>query len=71
MKNYGFCTSVKIVHIESGEALGPHETGELWMQGPQGMKGYYNNPKAAKDTLTADGWVKSGAVEFIHFTLLD
>ena len=34
-------TMAKIVDIETDEALGPGETGELMVSGPQVMMGYY------------------------------
>ncbi|KAI0783024.1 AMP binding protein [Abortiporus biennis] len=36
--------------------------GELWIRGPTVMKGYLNNPTATKNTVTSDGWYKTGDV---------
>jgi len=36
------------------------ETGILWIQGPQVMRGYYENPKKTAEVLTQDGWFNSG-----------
>lgn len=55
-------TRCRIVDSETGADLGPGEEGELWVQGPQVMKGYLNNPDATAKTLTADGWLKTGDV---------
>ncbi|OGE47291.1 hypothetical protein PENARI_c051G01122 [Penicillium arizonense] len=44
--------------------LGPNEPGELWVRGPQVMKGYWKNPKATADTLTPDGWVRTGDIAY-------
>ena len=51
---------MQCVDIETEEALGPNKPGEIWMRGPQMMKGYFKNPEATKDTMTEDGWLKSG-----------
>ncbi len=34
--------------------------GELWVRGPQVMKGYWENPKETADVITPDGWLKTG-----------
>jgi len=34
--------------------------GEIQFRGRHIMKGYYNNPEATSDTMTEDGWLKSG-----------
>ena len=44
----------------------PHgERGELWFRGPNVMKGYWQNEKATKETLTSDGWLKTGDVAYV------
>jgi long-chain acyl-CoA synthetase len=34
--------------------------GEIWIRGPQMMKGYFEDPAATKAALTDDGWLRSG-----------
>jgi len=34
--------------------------GEILIAGPQVFKGYYDNPAATEETLSADGWLHSG-----------
>ncbi|KAI5638898.1 AMP-binding enzyme domain-containing protein [Phthorimaea operculella] len=58
-------TEIKVVDAES-KSLGPNEVGELWIRGPQVMKGYRNNPEATKNTITEDGWLKSGDMAFLE-----
>ena len=52
-------TEDKIVDPETGAELQPREVGELWVRGPQVMKGYYNNPEATAQTLV-NGWLRTG-----------
>jgi 4-coumarate--CoA ligase len=39
----------------SGHELGPGETGELWLRGPNVFKGYWKNDAATKESITDDG----------------
>ena len=52
-------TEVKLVD-DSGEAVAADDRGELWIRGPQVMKGYWQQEAASADALTSDGWFKSG-----------
>ena len=40
----------------------PGEPGELWVRGPIVMKGYLNNPTATANSVTSDGWFKTGDI---------
>lgn len=44
---------------------GPGARGELWVRGPNIMKGYWNKPEATKETLTSDGWLKTGDIAYV------
>ena len=52
----------KIVDIESGEVLPPNKEGEIWLNGPNLMKGYLNNPEATRESITEDRWFKTGDI---------
>jgi fatty-acyl-CoA synthase len=43
-----------------GADVGPGETGELAVRGPNVMAGYWNRPKETREVLTSDGWLLSG-----------
>ncbi|KAJ3076854.1 hypothetical protein HDU98_011715 [Podochytrium sp. JEL0797] len=52
----------KIVDPDSGKELAVNQAGELWVTGPNLMKGYHNNAKATAETIDADGWLHTGDV---------
>jgi 4-coumarate--CoA ligase len=59
-------TEAKIVRVNDPDfrGLGPNESGELLVRGPQVMLGYLNNEKSTKETLTEDGWLRTGDIAY-------
>ena len=53
-------TEARLVDPITGQDAGPGQEGEVWIRGPQVMKGYHANPVATAATLTGDGWLKTG-----------
>jgi long-chain acyl-CoA synthetase len=51
---------VKVVD-EHGAELPPGGVGELWIKGPNVVKGYWNKPEATTETFS-DGWLRSGDI---------
>ncbi|GAA6135293.1 long-chain-fatty-acid--CoA ligase FadD1 [Oceaniserpentilla sp. 4NH20-0058] len=50
---------------EDGTDLPLGEAGELCVKGPQVMKGYWQRPEATAETITEDGWLKTGDMAVI------
>ncbi len=52
-------TDVKVCD-EKYQELSFDEVGELWVKGPQVMKGYWRNPAETKKVLDNEGWLRTG-----------
>ena len=68
-------TEVSIVDPATEARLGVGEDGEVWVRGPQVMKGYLNNEPATKSTIDDDGWLHTGDIGHIdadgHLFIVD
>lgn len=61
---------------EAGSIAAVGEPGELYVRGPQVCLGYWRNEQATKETLSSDGWLKTGDVAVYepknkHFWIVD
>lgn len=55
-------TVEKVLSVDDDRELGPGETGELLIRGPQIMRGYWNRPEDTAETITQDGWLRTGDI---------
>ncbi|XP_011693544.1 PREDICTED: probable 4-coumarate--CoA ligase 3 [Wasmannia auropunctata] len=63
-KNVASC-HVRLVDITTQQDVSTSgQTGELWIKGPHIMKGYLDDEVATKNTLTKDGWLKTGDIVY-------
>jgi len=66
-------TDIKIM-LDDGSEAAIGESGEMWVKGPQVMKGYYNREDATNEVLH-DGWLATGDIAFVdeqgYFTIND
>ena len=65
-------TEIKIVNPDTGEEVPFGESGEVWVRGPQVMKGYWPTPGKG---LTEDGWIRMGDIAVMdddgYFNIVD
>ncbi len=53
------------IQDDDGNHLGIEEAGELCVRGPQVMQGYWNRPEETKNTISEDGWLKTGDIAMV------
>lgn len=53
---------VIIVDPDTGAPRSAGQEGEIWCRGETVMLGYYKNPEATRQAITADGWLRTGDV---------
>ncbi len=56
---------LRIVDSDTGKDVPTGEVGEVWIKGPQIMKGYWNMPEETSKAITADGWFRSGDAAYL------
>jgi acyl-CoA synthetase (AMP-forming)/AMP-acid ligase II len=68
-------TECRLVDPGTGEDAAEGERGELWIRGPQVMRGYLNNETATAETVDTDGWLHTGDVAIVDehgvYTVVD
>src|SRR4029078_1896967 len=68
-------TECRIVDSLTGRDVEPGAVGEIWLRGPQGMKGHLHRAEETRHTLDTDGWLPTGAIGHAdadgHFFIVD
>jgi 4-coumarate--CoA ligase len=68
-------TELRVVDPASGDDQPVGQAGELWVKGPQVMKGYLNNEAATASTIDTGGWLHTGDVGVVdeqhHVSIVD
>jgi len=68
-------TECRVVDPETGRDVAPGIDGEIWIRGPQVMRGYFNRPAETRAVLDSDGWFRSGDIGHAdadgHFFIVD
>jgi long-chain acyl-CoA synthetase len=54
------------IRDEDGKELAFNKQGELWVRGPQVMRGYWNLPEETANVLDTDGWLRTGDIATIN-----
>ena len=52
--------AIELRDAETGAAVEAGEVGQLWVRGPNVMKGYFRDPHATAEVLGNDGWLNTG-----------
>jgi long-chain acyl-CoA synthetase len=56
---------LRIVNPDTGDDCAQGEVGEIWLSGPQIMKGYWNMPDETAKSIDANGWFRSGDAGYL------
>ncbi|XP_003743762.2 luciferin 4-monooxygenase [Galendromus occidentalis] len=57
--------AIRIQNMDTGEENGAGEIGEIVVQSPCLMKGYFQNPDETRAAFTEDGWMRTGDLGYL------
>jgi acyl-CoA synthetase (AMP-forming)/AMP-acid ligase II len=67
----GYClpnTECKIVDYTTSVELDANHEGEIWVRGPQVMKGYAGNHEATAEMINSEAWLRTGDIGYCDAT---
>jgi long-chain acyl-CoA synthetase len=56
---------LRLVDPDTGNDVPTGEVGEIWTRSGQNMLGYWNKPDETANTITEDGWLKTGDAGYL------
>lgn len=68
IETYSGCIGLPIPSTEiqlrdaNGREVGINEAGEMWVRGPQVMRGYWQRPDETAKVIDQDGWLETGDI---------
>lgn len=57
---------IKIMDTTTGEEITDGRVGEIWIRGPQIMRGYWKDEQATADAIDSNGWLRSGDAGYMQ-----
>jgi long-chain acyl-CoA synthetase len=63
LRSTGFAVPGVTIKLHEPDKQG---VGEIWVKGPNVMKGYYKSPDLTAEVITPDGWFKTGDLGYMN-----
>ena len=68
-------TEARVVDVETGADVAPGTDGEIWIRGPQVMRGYLGRLAETRAMMDGEGWLRSGDIGHVdddgYFFIVD
>ncbi|KAF7433422.1 hypothetical protein PC9H_005374 [Pleurotus ostreatus] len=54
-----------VIIMDGTTSCAAGQVGEVWLRGPNVMRGYWRDPEATKKIITKDGWLRTGDLGYL------